>query len=76
MKTHTPIESSNRFNGNLRHYHRKSAGHIRTWDDWVEGGAGDALKADKKKKWLKFLAYAAGAVLLFAIITGVIFAFY
>ncbi len=76
MKTHIPLETSNRFNGSLRHYHRTSPAYRRTWDDWVEGGAGVAPKADTRKKLRKFLAYAVGAVLLFAIITGLIVAFY
>ncbi len=67
-KIHPPDENA-KFSGSLRHYHRTAAQTQRSWDDWVEG---TTAKARSSRSWLKIVGIVGGALILSAIIVGLI----
>lgn len=69
MKRNLPSESSDRFKGSVRHYHRADTRAKRTWDDWVDGGQ---VAKRRSKNWLKILAVACGTIALVGIVMGLV----
>lgn len=69
MKRTLPSEGQDRFNGNLRHYHRTGAQAQRSWDEWVDG---DQAKAGRSRNWLKIIGIVGAVVGLGGIITGLL----
>jgi hypothetical protein len=67
MKRDFQSVSSDRFKGNLRHYHRSDTRAKRTWDDWIEG---TPTIARPSRNWLKLLGIAFGVLALGGIIVG------
>ena len=63
----TPIQD--RFNGNLRHYHRSGSKTQRTWDDWVEG---PSLKRKSTRNWLRISGIVVSVLALGGIVAGLV----
>lgn len=66
---HYPPEGPSKFTGSMRHYHRSGKDSQRTWDDWVAGGA---AKRRDSGKWLKISGLILGALIVVAIMAGII----
>lgn len=54
-----------RFQGRLRHYHRKNSGPPPSWDDWI-----DADRVALKRNWTRIIFAVLGLLVLIAIGIG------
>ncbi|MEI8039377.1 MAG: hypothetical protein WCJ14_13400 [Verrucomicrobiota bacterium] len=68
MKRPFPAETKERFNGQLRHYHRTGYKTQRTWDEWVDGKS----VASRSKHWWKILLVVGAVLALGGIIVGLV----
>ncbi len=69
MKNPQPTPTQDRFNGNLRHYHRSGSKTQRTWDDWVDG---PSHKLKSTRNWLKTSAIVVSVLALGGIVAGLV----
>ncbi len=70
MKRNFPSEQPDRFNGNLRHYHRSGTQTQRSWDEWVDGDLAKTRRS--RKNWPKILGIILGVLALGGIIAGLL----
>lgn len=69
MKSPVPGDKADRFQGSLRHYHRRGASTQDQWDEWA------GVKTNAKAKWLRILRVSSVVLAfagLIAIIVGLI----
>ena len=65
MKRNLTPEGQQRFEGQLRHYHRSNRDKQRSWDEWVDGGP-------SKPKRIQSPVKVIGIVLALLALCGVI----